>query len=46
MDTASIIMMLQDKLPKDPASVTALREKLDKTSEAKKGRVDEKLTFS
>ena len=36
MDTNSIMMMLQDKLPKDPASVMALREKLDKMSETKK----------
>lgn len=45
MDTASIMMMLQDKLPKDPASVTALREKLDKTSEAKKDELMKNLPF-
>lgn len=45
MDTASIMMMLQDKLPKDPASVTALRENLDKTSEAKKDELMKNLPF-
>lgn len=45
MDTASIMMMLQDKLPKDPASVMALREKLDKTSEAKKDELMKNLPF-
>jgi len=45
MDTNSIMMMLQDKLPKDPASVMALREKLDKTSEAKKDELMKNLPF-
>ena len=43
MDTNSIMMMLQDKLPKDPTSVIALREKLDKTSEAKKDELMKNL---
>lgn len=45
MDTASIMMMLQDKLPKDPASLMALREKLDKTSEAKRDEFVKNLPF-
>lgn len=36
MDTNSIMMMVQDKLPKDPASTMVLRDKLDKMSEAKR----------
>lgn len=36
MDTNSIMMMVQDKLPKDPANITALQDKLDKMSEAKR----------
>lgn len=43
MDTNSIMMMLQDKLPKDSASVMALRDKLDKMSEAKKDELVKKL---
>ena len=43
MDTNSIMMMLQDKLPKDPASAMALRDKLDKTSEAKKDELMKNL---
>lgn len=46
MDTASIMAMLQDKLPKDQASLIPLREKLDNASEAKKRRVRKKLAFS
>lgn len=45
MDTASIMMMLQDKLPKDPASLVALREKLDKTSVAKRDEFVKNLPF-
>ena len=45
MDTNSIMMMLQDKLPKNPASVMALREKLDKTSEVKKDELMKNLPF-
>ena len=45
MDTTSIMTILQDKLPKDPASVMALREKLDKTSEAKKDELMKNLPF-
>ena len=36
MDTNSIMMMLQDKLPKDPASAMALRDRLDKASDTQK----------
>ena len=35
MDTNSIMMMLQDKLPKDASTLT-LRDKLDKMSDAKR----------
>lgn len=44
MDTNSIMMMmLQDKLPKDAMSLTLLREKLDKMSEAKRDEFAQSL---
>lgn len=43
MDTNSIMMMVQDKLPKNPAEQMALRDKLDKMSEAKKDELVQKL---
>lgn len=45
MDTASIMAMLQDKLPKDQASLIPLREKLDNASEAKKDEFVKNLPF-
>lgn len=45
MDTASIMTMLQDKLPKDQASLIPLREKLDNASEAKKDEFVKNLPF-
>lgn len=36
MDTNSILMMVQDKLPKDPMSVMNLRDNLDKMSDTKR----------
>lgn len=39
MDTNSLLMALQDKMPKDAVSAMLLRDKLDKASEAKKNEL-------
>ena len=45
MDTNSIIMMLQDKLPKNPSEQMALRDKLDKLSASKRDELMRNLAL-
>lgn len=45
MDTNSILMMLQDKLPKDPMSTMNLRDRLDKMSDEQKGKFNSSLAM-
>ena len=42
-DTSTIMMMVQDKLPKDMVSLSNLRDKLDKLSDAKREELAQKL---
>lgn len=42
-DTSTIMMMVQDKLPKDMVSLSNLRDKLDKLSDAKREELVQKL---
>ena len=44
MDTNSIMMMLQDKLPKD-ASVMTLRDRLDKASDTKRDEFSKTISM-
>lgn len=43
MDTNSILMSIQDKLPKDGMAVVNLREKLEKMSETERKNFSDKL---
>ena len=45
MDTNSILLMLQDKLPKDIQSQQLLREKLDNLNDAQRDELVQKLPF-
>lgn len=42
-DTSTIMMMVQDKLPKDMVSLSNLRDRLDKLSDAKREELVQKL---
>lgn len=42
-DTNTIMMMVQDKLPKDMTSLSNLRDRLDKLSDAKREELMQKL---
>ena len=45
MDTNSIMMMLQDKLPKDAMSLASLRDKLDKLNDTQRDKFHQTMSF-
>lgn len=45
MDTNSIIMLVQDKLPKDSMNLAVLKERLDKLNDAQRDDFAKRLSF-
>lgn len=45
MDTNSIMIMLQDKLPKDAMSLASLRDKLDKLNNTQRDKFHQTMSF-
>lgn len=45
MDTNSIIMMVQDKLPKDTMSLASLRDRLDKLNDTQRDKLHQTMGF-